>query len=100
MPASSRRGYDPDGSSGGPLTGGSVTSVSSPICSPVLGFGRRCSRQFSREGSAARRPLLHRCDVPEEFIGALVSDVKHPAGDVLDEFLYGFDAEVASDYVI
>ncbi|GBP09751.1 Probable RNA-directed DNA polymerase from transposon BS [Eumeta japonica] len=63
--ASSLWGYDPDGSGGGPLSGGP----------------------------------LH-CDVPEEFIGALVSDVEHPASNALDEFLYGFDAEVASDYVI
>ncbi|GBP33359.1 hypothetical protein EVAR_30949_1 [Eumeta japonica] len=56
--------------------------------------------QFSGEGSAARRLLLRWCDVLEEFIGAPVSDVEHPATNALDEFLYGFDAEVASDYVI
>ncbi|GBP57104.1 Probable RNA-directed DNA polymerase from transposon X-element [Eumeta japonica] len=53
--------------------------------------------EFSGKGSAARRPLLRRCDVPEKFIRALVGDVEHPASDALDEFLYGFDTEVASD---
>ncbi|GBP64307.1 hypothetical protein EVAR_88259_1 [Eumeta japonica] len=81
-----------------PLRGVRDICVQSNLISPVLGFGRRCSGQFSG-GSAARRPSVSvRCS--EEFIGALVSDVKHPAGDALDEFLYGFDAEVASDYVI
>ncbi|GBP38972.1 hypothetical protein EVAR_95591_1 [Eumeta japonica] len=57
---------------------------------------RRRFDEFSREGSAARQPLVNRCDVPEEFIEALVCDVVHPAIDALDKFLYGFDAEVAS----
>ncbi|GBP87266.1 hypothetical protein EVAR_64476_1 [Eumeta japonica] len=56
---------------------------------------RKHFEEFSEEGS-----LVHRCDVPEEFKGALVGDVVRPASDALDEFLYGFDTEVASDYVI
>ncbi|GBP44806.1 hypothetical protein EVAR_86622_1 [Eumeta japonica] len=32
--------------------------------------------------------------------GALIGEVEHPAGSVVDEFLYGFDAKVASDNVI
>ncbi|GBP24448.1 hypothetical protein EVAR_20772_1 [Eumeta japonica] len=56
-------------------------------------------RRFEWEGSAARRPLVDRCDVPEEFIGALVCDVV-AASDGLDEFLYGFAADDASNDVI
>ncbi|GBP27512.1 hypothetical protein EVAR_14334_1 [Eumeta japonica] len=63
-------------------------------------FGRRRFGEFSGEGSAARRPLVRRCDVPKEFIWAPISDVEHPASDALDEFLYGLDTEVASDNVI
>ncbi|GBP61079.1 hypothetical protein EVAR_48578_1 [Eumeta japonica] len=59
--------------------------------------GRRRFRDFSRERSAARRPLVRRRDVPEEFMWALISEVKHPAGYAPDEFLYGLDTEVASD---
>ncbi|GBP52605.1 Lipid droplet localized protein [Eumeta japonica] len=60
-------------------------------------FGRRRFGDFSRERSAARRPLVRRRDVPEQFMWALISEVEHPAGNAPDEFLYGLDIEVASD---
>ncbi|GBP21425.1 hypothetical protein EVAR_12026_1 [Eumeta japonica] len=41
---------------------------------------------FSWEQSVARRPFVHWCYIPEEFLGALIGDIVHPAGDVLDEF--------------
>ncbi|GBP65547.1 hypothetical protein EVAR_87523_1 [Eumeta japonica] len=97
--ASSRRGYNPDGSCGcGPLYGNPVRHL--VLADSASLFGRRRFGDFSRERSAARRPLVRRRDVPEEFMWALISDVKHPAGDALDEFLYGLDTEVASDNVI
>ncbi|GBP49820.1 hypothetical protein EVAR_83769_1 [Eumeta japonica] len=71
-----------------------------PALTVCLLFGKRRFEEFYGLGSAARRPLVHWCDVPEEFIGALVFDIVHPASDALDEFLYGFDTEVSCDYVI
>ncbi|GBP92958.1 hypothetical protein EVAR_84061_1 [Eumeta japonica] len=97
--ASSRRGYNPDGSCGcGPLYGNPVRRL--VLAGSALLFGRRRFGDFSWERSAARRPLVRRRDVPEEFTWALISAVKHPGGDALDEFLYGLDKEVASDNVI
>ncbi|GBP13215.1 hypothetical protein EVAR_93165_1 [Eumeta japonica] len=97
--ASSRRGYNPGGSCGsGPLYGNPVRRLAHAGSASL--FGRRRFGDFSGERSAARRPLVRRCDVPEEFIWALISDVEHPASDALDEFLYGLDTKVASDNVI
>ncbi|GBP93813.1 hypothetical protein EVAR_59356_1 [Eumeta japonica] len=62
-------------------------------------WGRRLD-QFSWERSAARRPLVRLCNVPEKFMGALIGEVVPSVEYVLDEFLYGFDAEVASDNII
>ncbi|GBP62715.1 hypothetical protein EVAR_56233_1 [Eumeta japonica] len=97
--ASSRRGYNPDGSCGsGPFFGDPIRSLA--LAGSASRFGRRRFGEFSGEGSAARRPLVRRCDIPKEIIWALISDVEHPASDALDEFLYGLDTEVASDNVI
>ncbi|GBP30195.1 hypothetical protein EVAR_94503_1 [Eumeta japonica] len=68
---------------------------------PRLNFNRRWRlEEFSWERPATRRPLAYWCYVLEEFVKALIGDIIHPAGNVLDEFLYGFEAEVASYYII
>ncbi|GBP14565.1 hypothetical protein EVAR_93444_1 [Eumeta japonica] len=74
---------DLDGS--GPFAG--VCFVGSISHSVALLFRGRRLEEFSREGSAVRRLLMHRCDIPEEFMGVLVGDIIHPVSDVLDEFL-------------
>ncbi|GBP91317.1 hypothetical protein EVAR_65548_1 [Eumeta japonica] len=97
--ASSRRGYDPDGSGGcGSLYGNPVRHL--VLADSASLFGRRRFGDFSRERSAARRSLVRRRDVPEKFVWALISDVEHTAGNAPDEFLYGLDTEVAIDNVI
>ncbi|GBP89417.1 hypothetical protein EVAR_89125_1 [Eumeta japonica] len=71
----SRVGGSPMGLFGVPSLVGSAGQVL------PLGWERRLEK-FSWAESAARRPLVHWCNIPEEFMRALVDNVIHPAGKV------------------